>query len=564
MLLQKLRDYAGRPVEDGRDLPRLYREKAVRYIIELDGKGRLLSPTPTDTADPGNLATRRGARRPAPEVQRAYAIRPLLLADKADYVLGLVEGEADASRVRRAEACHTAFAEQVKRCWAATKAGHVRAVLDFLEGHPLDQLELPGDFDRGATVTFRVDGVFPIDLPEVQRFWVQDNTAADTKLMQCVVCGKRKPVLERLQEKIKGVPGGQTSGTALISANENAFESYGLPASLVAPTCADCAEGFTRGLNALLAGEQTSIRVGGAVAFVFWTREETGYSFRSLLTDPQAADVRELIDSARSGRRTALDPSPFYCISISGSGGRAVIRDWLDVTVGQAKRNLARWFERQQVVDRKGEQGAPLGLWRLARATVRNPADISPNVPRALLRAALTGTPLSHSILFEAVKRNKAEQRVTRDRAALIKLVILSHATSRREDRMVQLDMDNEDPAYLCGRLLAVLEQVQRAALPGAGTTIVDRFFGTASTAPASVFGRLIRGAQPHLAKLERDRRGAYVALQRSLEDVMSKLRRFPWTLALEEQGRFALGYYHQRAAGWGKRANDSDEGEEE
>ena len=106
---------------------------------------------------------------------------------------------------------------------------------------------------------------------------------------------------------------------------------------------------------------------------------------------------------------------------------------------------------------------------------------------------------------------------------------------------MTQLDMTNANPAYLCGRLLAVLEDIQRAAIPGAKATIVDRFFGTASSAPASVFGRLMRGAQPHLSKLERDNHGAYMRLQRSLESITR-------TLTLEEQGLFSLGYYHQRA----------------
>lgn len=113
---------------------------------------------------------------------------------------------------------------------------------------------------------------------------------------------------------------------------------------------------------------------------------------------------------------------------------------------------------------------------------------------------------------------------------------------------MTQLDSANTSPAYLCGRLLAVLEDIQRAAIPGAKATIVDRFFGTASSAPASVFGRLMRGAQPHLGKLERDNPNAYRALQRRMEEVSSSIQSFPRTLTLEEQGLFSLGYYHQRA----------------
>lgn len=113
---------------------------------------------------------------------------------------------------------------------------------------------------------------------------------------------------------------------------------------------------------------------------------------------------------------------------------------------------------------------------------------------------------------------------------------------------MVRLDPAHPEPAYHCGRLLAVLEQAQRLAVPGVKATIVDRFYGTASAAPASVFSRLLRGAQPHLAKLERDRPNAYQALQRRLEAIMAVLTGFPSTLTLEQQGLFALGYYHQRA----------------
>ena len=111
---------------------------------------------------------------------------------------------------------------------------------------------------------------------------------------------------------------------------------------------------------------------------------------------------------------------------------------------------------------------------------------------------------------------------------------------------MIQLDPDNLDPAYRCGRLLSVLESVQYQAL--GITAVTDRFYGTASSAPASVFGRLLRGAQPHLTKLQRDKPGAYHALQRRLEEVMAGLRGFPKTLDMEDQGLFALGFYHQRA----------------
>ena len=113
---------------------------------------------------------------------------------------------------------------------------------------------------------------------------------------------------------------------------------------------------------------------------------------------------------------------------------------------------------------------------------------------------------------------------------------------------MEQLDLSNRDPAYLCGRLLAVLEQIQKQAIPGISATIIDRYFGTASSAPATVFGHLMRGAQAHLAKLRKTKEGAFYGLQQRLEEILNFLGEFPGTLTLKEQALFSLGYYHQRA----------------
>ncbi len=169
-------------------------------------------------------------------------------------------------------------------------------------------------------------------------------------------------------------------------------------------------------------------------------------------------------------------------------------------------------------------------------------------VPRALIRNALIGTPLPGSLLSQVVKRVRAEQAVSHERATLIKMVLASQDAQGRENTLVELDEGNTDAAYLCGRLLAVLDSIQRAALGPRNATIIDRFFGTASTAPVSVFGRLVRGAQPHLAKLRRDRPGTYHALDNRMQEIISRITVFPRTLTLHQQGLFILGFYHQKA----------------
>ncbi len=556
MLLQRLKEYA----ETRMILPPpLYVEAPVRYVIDLDNRGRLLNFEPIDTA---SQQTRRGKPRLVPSVTRTSGISTLLLVDKAEYTLGLVSEKSKPDRVAEA---HRQYLELLAKCLAVTGEPSVQAVQLFLSSDPLSQLQLPADFDPGALITFRVDGIFPVDLPAVQSFWAAEkDPSADPNnppsVMQCIVCGQERPVLESLQGNIKRVPGGQTSGTAIISANADAFLSYGLRGSTIAPTCPDCGEKFTKGANELLASRQNRLTVGN-MAFIFWTREEVGFSPFELLDDPREETVREVLTSVwKGGRLPEVDETAFYATSLSGSGGRAVVRDWIDTTVGEVRRQLDSWFRRQEIVGPFGEEARPLGLRDLGSATVRDLNDLPVPTSRTLLRAALMGTPLPMDLLYQAVRRNRAEQSVVpprtshgyrHKRMALIKLVLLSQGAEREEDHMVQLDPENANPAYRCGRLLAVLEEAQRLAIPGLKATLVDRFYGAASSAPASVYGRLFDTARAHLSKLKRDRPGAYVALERRIEEILGGIDAnggFPRTLTLQDQAVFALGYYHQRA----------------
>jgi CRISPR-associated protein Csd1 len=521
-------------------------------LIDLDREGNLSGVVST-TDDEGKKRGR-GKEYNAPHIGRSSGVKAKLLADTGEYVLGLAR---DKSKQERVDECHRAFVEEVRACAASTGEASVKSVVRFLEGLNRSALPLPSDFDPAHNLTFRVEGTLPIHLKSVQDYWAMvvggkdDRPKPNGSRMQCLICGELREPVKRLQFKIKRIPGGQPSGMAMISANVPAFESYGLEASLIAPTCQDCGERFSKAANLLIEGQDTHITVGPLV-YLFWTKEELDFPVASLLARPEPDQVRALIDSVFSGKGTAaaIDPTPFYATAFSASGGRVVVRDWLDTTVERVRHHLARYFALQKIVERDGSEGHPFGLYALAASTVRDVnRELPPNVPQALLHVALKGGLLPMWLLFQAVKRNRAEQGITRNRAALIKMVLLSQQTDfRGEDAMVQLDPENRNPAYLCGRLLAVLEAIQRAAIPGANTTITDRFFGTASSAPASVFGRLIRGSQPHLGKLRKDRRGTYEALERRLEEVQANLPAFPKTLTLEEQGLFGLGYYHQRA----------------
>ena len=553
MLLEKLRQYA-----DRLDLPPpMYQKTPIRWLIDIDQSGNLAGNHFVMTTSGKQGKRDRGKEYEAPHIGRSAGIRAKLLADTGEYVLGIARDPKKQSRV---DECHRAFVDQVRACAVATKETSVVAILHFLEKTDRDSLTLPEDFDPGNALTFRVDGQLPIELPSVQAYWAsaaseaQDERQKDNVLeMQCLICGEFRSPVKRLPFKIKRVPGGQSAGTALISANKPAFESYGLEASLIAPTCQNCGERFSKAINALIEGEDTHITVG-PLAYLFWTKEEAPFSPASLLSRPEPDEVRDLIASVFGGHQAAsdIDDSPFYATALSASGGRVVVRDWLETTVQHAKQHLARYFALQRLVKWDGGEGDPFKLFTLASSTVRDAnKELQPYTPQVLLHMALNGGPLPLWLLFQAVKRNRAEQKITRPRAALIKMVLLSRSESTKEDTMVQIDLSNDKPAYLCGRLLAVLESIQHAALGDINATITDRFFGTASSAPASVFGRLVRGSQAHFTKLRKENRSAYEALQRRLEEVQTgfKTKTYPKILTLEDQGLFGLGYYHQRAA---------------
>jgi CRISPR-associated protein Csd1 len=571
MLLQRLCEYADRLEEEGKLAPPMYSKARIRWLIWLDQNGVLVGDGLISTAGRGKKQNP-GREYEVPHVQKTSDIRAAPLFGNAEYVLGIARDPKDKEKVDRR---HRAFVELARDCAQATREPAVRAIVRFLEQSNLSQLSLPQDFKPSHKLTFRVEEqpVLPIHLPAVRDYWVfrsVNQMQSQSREMECLICGKARNIPQRLEFHITGWSRACQTKMTIISANKKAFWSYGLRRSWIAPACPMCGERFVKAANALLEDEASHVIVG-ALAFLFWTKEDVGFSPASLFSYPTSEEVRNLITSVLSGskRSTAVDATAFYATSFTPSGARAAVRSWLETTVGQVKRNLVRWFKLQAMVGEWGEPEAPplplRGYW-LERANrwvdglaesllpeVQGRRDVdrlAPNTAEILLRTAIKGGPLPTWLLYQAVKRNRAEQAITRPRAALVKMVLLSNQPDFPEDNtMVELDPENQNPAYLCGRLLAVLERIQQLAIPRAGSTITDRFYGTFSSAPASVAGVLLRKSQAHLSKLRKERPGHEKALQAKLEQITHPgLKTFKKTLTLQEQGLFALGYYHQRA----------------
>lgn len=555
MLLQRLREYSERPEVARTRPPSLYAEMPVRYIIDLRLDG--MSEGVTDTADTSVRGAARGVRRQVPFIVRTSATRPLLYADNGEYTFGLTSS----GRAERAAERHADYMKVVAECAEATDLREARAVLTFLLNGSEAGFGLPDDFDGAGTTTFRVDGQFVVDLPAVQQFWAERfappaNETEDSG-QQCFVCGEEQPLRENVSGLVKGIPGGQPAGTALVFSSErdSPFNSYGVRSK----ACAGCEELFTRALNGILAGESSRIRFGSSI-YAFWTREpEASFNPFELLDRAEPDDVKVFFSSILASRRAVpQDPNRFYAVALSAAGGRAVVREWIDVTLPDAQDALARWFDWQAVIDINTGEKRYFSVRALGGATVKKLSDISPPTTRSLLRYAFKGGRLPMDLMSAAVRRAQADGGPNAAHIALIKLVLLSnvpeHEPTPEEDTLVSLQTDHPRASYQCGRLMAVLDRIQREAIPNVKSGVVDRYFGTASSSPQGVFPRLLKGARPHLNVLRQERPGAYRALEAQLDEVLSHLSAepgataFPRTLPLAEQGLFLLGFHHQRA----------------
>jgi CRISPR-associated protein Csd1 len=560
MILTKLYEYASNRMSLP---PAMYGETKVAWHIILSSEGAFEGFVCLKSKE-----AKRGTPMIAPHIGRSSGVKPKLLADTGEYVLGIPK---ETSKPERVKECHEQFKTLIQQCADETQESTVKAIAIFLNSLEFDRAKtkIPKDFDPSEVITFRVGNAIPADAKykfhKIEEFWAKytsgetsEDSDKSNQVMPCLITGEVTTVEQRLPFLIKGIFGGQPSGTALVSANSSAFMSYGLQNSLTSPISRDAAEKFAKALNSLIANEQDRSRIYiGSTVYVFWTREETEFNPLALLDKPDPQAVANLLQSPFTAKQaSSLNENQFYGLSLTANNARAVVRDWLETTVSNVEANLKLWFQKQRIVDAYGAEHRPLGAYTLAASVYRDAAkEMQPKVPTALIRSALHGDRLPDELLLKLVRRNLVEQEITYPRAVLTKLIFSSD--SNRNQMMTDMEQLNLNPnleggdraAYYCGRLLAVLEATQRTAIGSVNASLTDRYYGAASSTPANAFPSLMRGARSHLAKLRKTMPGACKALEERLEEITVNLPAFPKTLNLQQQGLFSLGYYHQRAS---------------
>ena len=230
---------------------------------------------------------------------------------------------------------------------------------------------------------------------------------------------------------------------------------------------------------------------------------------------------------------------------------RVFLSDFGAGTIGELSANIREYFDDLKIIGMKGKPHC-FSLYQLMQS-IAVKGDVK-NLPSQLMgsfvKCIFQGTSYPHHLLAVTLSRLKDEEGISGCRAALIKGWLNRYArrgpTDQKEVLLVSLDESNENIGYRLGRLFAVLEKIEEEAHgKNLQSTIRNRFYGAASTVPVTVFPNLMRLKNHHLAKL--DNQGGVVNFEKLMGNIMETIIDFPSLLTLPDQGRFAIGYYHQR-----------------
>lgn len=576
MILQALTAYYEQLVRQGKlSAPGWDDSFKVSYELRLNDAGQLVSVldlrTETKMGKKTVLAPR--AMRVPAHVKRASGIAANFLCDNSTYLLGADEK----GKPERSTDCFKACAKLHHAILDGVDSPAARALLAYFDSwDPAQAATHPLLAEQWKEITGNANLIFGYEAADHSHSFVNDDLAiqnawqahyndrsADSDIGQCLITGKYAPI-ERTHPNISGVPGAQSSGAALVSFNAPAFCSYGHEQGENAPVSKYAAFAYTTALNRLLADRNHCKHVGDTTILCWAENAEPVYQDAMSMflfgadgaAGIQESDVQAALKRLSAGQTVPflekeLSPDQhFYLLGLAPNAARLSVRFFLRDTFGSFAQNLQKHAEEMEIDCSEKEKFRTLPIWAVVNETTRTvpgqPAKPSPQLAGDLLRAVLTGGRYPATLLNGVTLRIRAEQNVTRGRAAVIKAYYLRNYPTElsKEVYTVSLNETTNVP-YLLGRLFSVLEAVQKAANPGINTTIKDRYFNAACATPGMAFPTLLRLSQKHLRKLND---GLATYYDNQITELMAQLPEsgFPARLSLPDQGKFAIGYYHQ------------------
>jgi CRISPR-associated protein Csd1 len=586
MILQELVRYYDRRAQDPDPALRLpaagLEDKDIPFLIELNADGTVNQLIDTRTRE--GKALRSKSFLVPQAVKKTSGVRANLLWDTAEYVLGLTKPGKEA----RSREAHAAFIARIAELPAAMlESPGIKAVRTALEKGDWSAVQRhpawPEIAETNPVMSFRLVGAADLVCQDHRLVSASTAIAEEAPMATCLIDGTVQPI-QRLHSAIKGVWGAQTSGANIVSFNARAFESYGKQERQGenAPVGERAAFAYTTALNHLLDRDSRNRVQVGDTSTIFWADApapllDGEFNLADLLGESRdnpdcgVQAVQALYRAVRSGQLPASERDVrFFVLGLAPNAARISVRYWIQGTVGELAPRIVQHFEDLRVVRASERDPQAPSLFRLLTSlALQGKVDnVPPRLGGEWMRSVLEGLPYPASLLNAAVIRCRAERDVPYLRAAILK-AWLNRDHRRRQPSLPSdhaffkedLDMTQDDSAYRLGRLFAMLERIQQRAQPGINATIRDRYYGAASTTPVAVFTTLLRLKNAHLKKLA-DGEAAW--FERQIGEIFGSLEApvlatFPRQLDLAGQGRFALGYYHQRQSFFTRKADASD-----
>lgn len=580
MILPALNNYYNRLKNDAdADIPLLgFSSQKIHFALLLNREGKLLQVLDLRETQGKRLLPK---QMTVPEsVIKSVNIAANFMWDNTGYVLGV----DNKGKPERSQKTFEVFKRLHHDIGKGLDDEGMAAVLRFLDSwHPAGapELEYWDEMVAGANLVFQLDGELHYihDRPAIQEAWLKHYSENSSGVVAtCLVSGEKKPIA-RLHPKIRGVRGSQSTGAAIVSFNLDAFQSYGKEQSFNAPVSEEIAFNYTTAMNHLLRpNSRQKIQIADA-ATVFWTeRESPVEGFMGLILSPQddsgdLKEVRDFLEVVRDGKKLPEKfgdtDMKFFILGLSPNASRLSVRFWHVSTVGDVINRIGQHFKDLSIIRNYESDPEFPGMWQLLRETavLRKSENISPVLSGSLIRSIMTGSAYPQSLMTAIIGRIRADREINYLRTAMIKACLVRKYRLNQISKEVTmaLDKSNVNTAYRLGRLFAVLEKTQMDAHKPVklNSTIKDNFYSSASTTPRTIFPKLLKLAQFHIQKVKRMNDGRDWGSEKRIEDIMQSIWEFPAHLSLDDQGLFAIGYYHQRKDFYPKSEKKEEENDE-
>ena len=409
-----------------------------------------------------------------------------------------------------------------------------------------------------STFSFRIEGDLKIVAEKKELLQLENSQDEANVTHLCLVSGKHGPSVETTTATM--IPGSQAIAKLVSFQVNSGYDSYGKTKCGNAPISEEAEFAYTTALNSMLQKGSRNKFMLGTRTFVFWASNnneasrETEKSLFDLLgyseeanDDPNAnlMKVRKVFESIYSGMLKTDFDDKFYILGLAPNSARIAVVYWSETTLKDFAEKILCHFNDMEIHDTRKDKKPYMGIREIISSVTLGGkmSDATPNLPEAVVKSIFQGLPYPQTLYSACLSRIRAEQKLTITRAAIIK-AYLNRQSNNNKKIDIMLDKDNNNQGYLCGRLFAVLDKIQEDA--NNISSIRERYMNAASATPSAVFATILNLSVHHSEKLDEGRRLYFEKLKQEILDKVSA-DGFPTHLDLQDQGRFFVGYYHQR-----------------